>query len=224
MNRVLMGFAVALIGAAAVGSGMMKKQPLTDSHRRTRQVILYYTLSRVEDPIIVLGDSIVEASTLPRELCGHPIVNAGLDGASTTSDLGNWLTEVIGGKPIAAVVVALGVNDALGDSRDVQKFRENYLGLLTQLSKTKAPLVVLAVASLDEIPRLTREEQATANRLIDSYNSTLPELAAQSGAAFVALPPMPNPHTIDGVHLSAAGYQLWNQSVLQGASVVCDAK
>ena len=107
MNRVLMGFAVALIGAAAVGSGMMKKQPLTDSHRRTRQVILYYTLSRVENPILVLGDSIVEASTLPRELCGHPIVNAGLDGASTTSDLGNWLTDVIGEKPASAVVVAL---------------------------------------------------------------------------------------------------------------------
>ena len=75
------------------------------------------TLARFDDAIVVLGDSIVEASTMPRELCGHAIVNAGLDGASTTSDLGTWLIDVLDGKPVAAIVVSLGTNDALGAAR-----------------------------------------------------------------------------------------------------------
>ena len=126
LNRMLVGFAVLAIGAASIGISIVKKQAFAESHRRSRQNILYYTLSRTDNPIIVLGDSIVEASTLPRELCGHAIVNAGLEGASTTSDLGGWLTDVLDGKPAAAIVIALGINDALGAARDLPQFEANY--------------------------------------------------------------------------------------------------
>jgi hypothetical protein len=224
MNRMLIGFAVFLIGAVAVGASIIKKQTFSESHRRSRQIILYYTLSRVDRPIIVLGDSVVEASTLPRELCGHAIVNAGLDGASTMSDLGDWLMDALDGKPVAAIVIALGVNDALGAARNLPQFKANYSTLLAQLSKAKARVIVLAVPPLDVSPRLTVEAQTEVMRLIESYNSALPELAVRGGATFAALPPMPAPHTIDGVHLNAAGYQLWNQAVLQGASVVCGSR
>lgn len=223
MNRMLIGCAVLLIGAVAAGASIAKKQAFFESHRRSRQVILHYTLSRVDNPVIVVGDSVVEASALPRELCGHPIVNAGLDGASTTSDLGNWLMDVLDGRPAAAIVMALGINDALGAARDLPQFEANYSALLAQLSETKARLVVLAVPPLEASARLTAEAQMKAMRLIESYNAALPELALRGGATFAALPPMPAPHTIDGVHLNAAGYQTWNQAVLQGASVLCSA-
>ncbi|RXH22550.1 hypothetical protein XH99_17845 [Bradyrhizobium nanningense] len=223
MNRMLVGFAVLLIGAVAAGASVAKKQAFFESHRRSRQVILHYTLSRVDDPIIVLGDSVVEASALPRELCGHPIVNAGLDGASTTSDLGSWLTDVLDGRPAHAIVMALGINDALGAARDLPEFRASYSALLAKLSETKARIVVLAVPPLEVSSRLPAEAQMKAMRLIESYNSALPELASRGGATFAALPPMPAPHTIDGVHLNAVGYQLWDQAVLQGASVACRA-
>src|SRR6202140_732318 len=98
MTRARIGLGVLLIGAVSVGFSYVRKQSISDSHRRTRQKLLYYTLRRVDNPIIIVGDSIVEASTLPRELCGHAIVNAGLDGASTTSDLGTWLMDVLDGK------------------------------------------------------------------------------------------------------------------------------
>lgn len=223
MNRMLIGFAVVLIGAVAAGTSVAKKQAFFESHRRNRQIILHYTLARVDDPIIVLGDSLVEAAALPREHCGHAIVNAGLGGASTTSDLGNWLMDVLDGRPAAAIVVALGINDALGAARDLPEFKANYSALLAKLSQTKARIVVLAVPPLEVSPPLAAEAQAKAMRLIESYNSALPELASRGGATFAALPPMPVPHTIDGVHLNAAGYQLWDQAVLQGASVACKA-
>jgi lysophospholipase L1-like esterase len=224
MNRTHIGLAVLLIGAVAAGFAYVKKQSISDSHRRTRQIILYYTLSRMDNPVIIVGDSIVEASALPRELCGHAIVNAGLDGASTASDLGTWLIDVLDGKPVAAIVVSLGTNDALGASRNRSQFEANYRALLAQLSKVTARVIVLAVPSIDAPHWMTGEMQTEATGRINEYNSALPELAAKSGAAFAALPPMPTPHTIDGVHLSAAGYQIWDQAVLQGASALCSSK
>jgi lysophospholipase L1-like esterase len=224
MNRTRIGFAILLIGAVAVGLSCFRKPSISDSHRQTRQIILYYTLSRVDNPIIIVGDSIVEASTLPRELCGHAIVNAGLDGASTASDLGTWLIDVLDGKPAAAIVVSLGTNDALGAARSPPQFEANYRALLAKLSKATTRLIVLAIPSIDVLRRVTSETQTEAMRRIDDYNSALPELAAESGASFAALPPMPTPHTIDGVHLSAAGYQVWDQAVLQAASALCGSK
>jgi len=175
-------------------------------------------------PIIVLGDSIVEASTLPRELCGHAIVNAGLDGASTTSELGGWLLDALDGKTAAAIVIALGINDALGAARDLPQFEENYGSLVATLSKATAHVIMLGIPPLDASSRLPVLTRTKATPLIDSYNAALPALAVRSGTTFAALPPLPTPHTIDGVHLSAAGYELWNEAILKGASVSCGSK
>src|SRR6185369_16220009 len=83
------------------------------NHRDIRQIVVNYTVARIDDPIIVLGDSIVEAATLPPSACGHPIVNAGLAGATTGSDLSGWLKGALGARRPHAIIVSLGVNDAL---------------------------------------------------------------------------------------------------------------
>jgi lysophospholipase L1-like esterase len=223
MNGVRIGLAVLLIGVLAAGFSFLRKEAIADSHRQVRQLVLHYTLSRVEAPIILVGDSIVEASTLPRTLCGHPIVNAGLNGASTASDLGTWLIEALDGKPTAAIVVSLGTNDAL-TARSKQAFETSYSALLDQLSKLTAHLAVLAIPAIDVQGRVTAELQAAAMRGINDLNAALPALAAKAGATFIALPTMTNPHTIDGVHLNAAGYAAWDEAILQGVSTVCSPR
>jgi hypothetical protein len=65
--------------------------------------VIQSTLARVDDAVVILGDSIVEASTLPRSLCGHPIVNAGVGGASTASNLGSMLLEALGNAILPAL-------------------------------------------------------------------------------------------------------------------------
>src|SRR5579862_9841315 len=110
MNGARIAIAVLAIGGLAFGATYLRKEAVSE-HRHTRQIILHYTFRRVEQPIIVLGDSITEASTLPRSLCDHALVNAGLDGASTASDLGPWLVEALSGRHAAAILVALGTND-----------------------------------------------------------------------------------------------------------------
>jgi lysophospholipase L1-like esterase len=220
MNGTRIGLAVLLVGALAAGYSLLRKEKIVDSHREARQLVLHYTLRRTDSPIIVLGDSISEASTLPRALCNHPIVNAGLNGASTASDLGIWLVDALDGKQAAAIVVSLGTNDALG-ARSRPQFEANYGALLAQLAKQTPHLFVLAIPPIEVLGRVTGELQTEAMKQIDDYNSGLPKLAEKNGATFVALPSMPTPHTIDGVHLDGAGYSVWEQAILQKVSGVC---
>ena len=206
------------IAAALVVWGMPAK--VIDEHRHTRQLMLHFTFERLEDPVIVVGDSLVEASTLPRSICGHPVVNAGLNAASTASDLGNWLAVALGGKRAAMIVVALGTNDALvAASR--QQFSDRYGALLEQLSKLSPRLVALAIPPVEARLRMTVELRDQANKAIGELNAVLPDLAARHGAAFAPLPDMPTPHTVDGVHLDAEGYLVWDKAIMQAAAGVC---
>jgi hypothetical protein len=208
----------ACIAATLVVWGMPRK--VIDEHRYTRQLMLHFTFERIDDPVVVIGDSLVEASTLPRSVCGHPLVNAGLNAASTASDLGNWLAVALGGKRAAMIIVALGTNDALiAASR--QEFGDRYGALLDQLSKLAPRLVALAIPPVEAKLRMSVEMRDAAMKSIGELNSVLPDLAARHGAAFAALPAMPTPHSIDGVHLDSDGYLVWDKAIMQAAAGVC---
>lgn len=221
--RIGTALAVLAIGALAAGVLYFRKEAVADSHRYARQITLYFTLSRIDQPIIIVGDSLTEASTLPRTVCGHPIVNAGLGGASTSSDLGTWLTAPLDGRRAAAILVALGTNDALL-KHSAQDFEKNYLELLAQLSKVTDHLSVLGIPAVETRGGMTAERQTDAMSRVDALNAMLPALAEKSRATFVPLPPMPLPHTIDGVHLDAAGYAIWDNAVLKGVSGACSTR
>ena len=157
MNWTRIGLVVLALGLLAAFFSWPRRQTLPDDHRAARQLVLHYTLGRTDDPIIVLGDSIAEASTLPRSHCGHPIVNAGLSGASTGSDLGGWLSGALAGKRAAMIVVSLGTNDAVV-SRSRQTYEANYGKLLAQLATMASRVVVLAVPPVEARNKVTAED------------------------------------------------------------------
>jgi len=225
-RQTRLGLAIfAIIAAAAAGYLLARAHYMPRAaaeHRFARQMILYYTLSRVEDPIIVLGDSIVEASTLPRSACGHPIINAGLNGASTASDLGAWLAPTLADKRAFAIIVWLGVNDALTAAPiSKQAFAERYVALLAELSKLTTRLFIAEIAAVETRGRMTADMQQTVMATIRDYRSVLPEVATRAKATLLALPEIASPFTIDGVHLNADGYRAWDQVVMQGVSQAC---
>ena len=211
---------VALVGLviASAWAAWPKHEVVRDTHGATRQFVIRSTLARVDDAIVVLGDSIVEASTLPRSLCGHPVVNAGIGGASTASHLGSILSEALGNKRAAMVVVSLGTNDAaIPDS--VEQFRSNYRALLSDLA---ALTPRTAIAAIPPPEAGFEETKKVSVSLIDSYNAILPGLAEEARATFIPLPTMPERHTLDGIHLNAAGYEVWDKAILQGIeSALC---
>jgi lysophospholipase L1-like esterase len=213
---------VAIAACASAAFLVWATREAPDDHRRARQLVLYYTLSRVNDPVIVIGDSIVEASTLPRLTCGHSIVNAGLNGASTASDLGSWLAPTLDGKRPPLIVVSLGVNDALASApQSKANFEDRYGALLALLSKLTPQLAVLEIPPVEAQGRMTVKMQDEVMQTVNAYNSILPNLARRNGATFLALPAVPKPHTIDGVHLNSDGYLAWDKAVMQAAAMIC---
>jgi lysophospholipase L1-like esterase len=215
MNWTRFGIFGVMLIAAASFFFWSSRVPVIDTHTGARQFVIQSTLDRFPDPIVVLGDSIVEASTLPRSLCGHAIINAGIGGASTTSDLGTLLAKSLRGKRTALIVVSLGTNDA-GLSRSKQTFRTNYITLLEQISTLAPRRVVMAIPPV--------EGHAAMSATINDFNSILPDIAKEAGATFAPLPSMPGQHTFDGVHLNAAGYEVWDSAILQEATTMCVSK
>ena len=122
------------------------------------------------------------------------------------------LAAALGGKRAALVVVSLGTNDAaIPDS--VEQYRSNYRALLTELAALTPRRAITAIpppeAGLEEAKKVSAA-------LIDSYNAVLPDLAKEARAAFIPLPAMPERHTLDGIHLNAAGYEVWDKAILSG--------
>jgi lysophospholipase L1-like esterase len=208
------GTRIALVAmvAACAWAAWPKREAVFDTHRATRQLVISSTLARFDDAIVVLGDSIVEASTLPRSLCGHPVVNAGIGGASTASHLDSLLAEALGGKQAALVVVALGTNDAaIPDS--VAQYGSNYRALLTSLAALTPRRAIVAIPPPEAG---LQEAKKVGAAVIDSYNAVLPGLAEETDVGFIPLPAMPERHTLDGIHLNGAGYEVWDNSILRG--------
>jgi len=131
-----------------------------------------------------------------------------------------WLIEALDGRRATAVLVSLGTNDAL-QGRKQEEFEANYGSLLSQLRGATDHLAVLGIPAIEVRGRMPPDYQAETMKRIDAFNAALPALAEKGGATFAALPPMPAPHTIDGVHLDAAGYALWDDAVLKGVSTAC---
>jgi lysophospholipase L1-like esterase len=215
----------AIVAAASAGYLVARTHYMPypgAEHRYTRQLILHYTFSRLDDSIIVLGDSLVEAARLPTSACGHPFVNAGLNGASMGSDLGGWLAPALANKQAFAIIVSLGVNDALTAAPiSKQVFAERYASLLAELSKLTTRLFIVEIAPLETRGRMTADTQKVTMATIQDYRSVLPEVATQTHATLLKLPEMISPFTIDGVHLNVDGYRAWEQAVTQGASQAC---
>jgi lysophospholipase L1-like esterase len=214
------GARVALVALVAICAWVAwpRHDAVFDTHATTRRFVIRSMLARFDDPIVVLGDSIVEASTLPRSICGHAIVNAGIGGASTASNLGSILSEALDNKRAALVVVSLGTNDA-AIPISVERYRSNYRALLTELAGLTPRSAIAAIPP----PEAGLEgSKKVSIAVVDSYNAILPQLAEEALAAFISLPAMPPHHTLDGIHLNAAGYEVWHRAILQGIeSALC---
>ena len=121
-----------------------------------------------------------------------------------------------------AIIVSLGVNDALTATPVTKRvFAERYAALLAELSKLTTRLYVVEIPPVETRERLTADMQKEVMTTIRDFRSVLPEVATRANATYLALPEMAAPFTIDGIHLNAEGYRAWDQAVMQGTSQAC---
>ncbi len=152
-------------------------------------------------PVVLLGDSIAYGAG-PASLCGQPVFNAAVP-RSTVRDVLSDGPPVVARIQPKAVVVAIGVNDAVLPKESVDTWKQRYLALLAKLAP--AHPILVEINPIDET-------YPNRNRLYDRaymarQNVALREIATQTGAQLVPAPT--HALTFDGLHPSPAGAALW---------------
>jgi hypothetical protein len=162
-------------------------------HQDVRQFIIRAAFEGLDRPIVVLGDSIVEMARLPDTLCGRPVVNAGIGGA-TSADFIYLAPRLLKGVKPAFLVVALGAND------DNPKTAQGDYGALLNFLRSVAPRVLAIPTS----------------RTAGDYRS----VANSSGIPFLEVP-MTKDMMIDDVHYNATGYRHWITALVDATTTEC---
>jgi lysophospholipase L1-like esterase len=219
---VVLGFAYENLRRQLVGisSDLARFPPLTISreHVDVRTFIIRLKLARATEPVVVLGDSIVEASDLPQSICGHTVVNAGIGGTTIGYFVRNTAQLLRGVKP-SLVVLAVGINDTSsgGQADRIEPFREAYSATLQSLSAFPVAVATITPIGLDA-------SNAYDASLVDRFNDVIRQLA--NGRMLVDLNKgLSGNFTVDGIHPNGDGHRLWNAEVVDaiGRALGCAA-
>ena len=169
-------------------------QHVYHDHADVRRFIIEFELNAADRPIVVLGDSVAEMARFPSELCGHPVVNAGIGGATIT-ELDRIASRLLVGRVLSLIVIVAGTNDAKSSA-----IVADYSHLLATLKDQ--PVLAVSATKFDRVNQLTRDAASSSRvRYADvRFSEFLP----------------------DDVHPSAAGYRSWMPSVIAAIHEQCD--
>src|SRR5258708_35432179 len=196
-----MGFTVA-------GWPFGPKLELELSHER------FYAIKAVirqtPDSVIVFGDSIVEGAPLPKMICGHAVVNAGVTGAAVEY-FERHAAELLGSSRPRLIVLAVGINNASPTAG--KQFRSHYQEIVAALSRT-APVVVATITPV----RSGDASSVYDAKLVPSFNDAIRSTPNVKGVIDLNESLAGSNWTTDGIHLGQPGYALWSKTMVQGVS------
>jgi lysophospholipase L1-like esterase len=181
------------------------------SHRSLREGM--FDLTKMDfATVVMLGDSLTEAAQWS-EITGCPFVaNRGI-GADDSAGVLQRVEEVIALKP-TAVFLMIGIND-VNSSVPAVKIVANVRQTIERL--TKAGIHVYLTLVLPVAKSFSQQ----INPKVEELNAAYQELAVQTGASVVDFRQgvqtesgfLRDELSIDGVHLTPAGYRLWRDAV-----------
>lgn len=159
--------------------------------------------------IVFLGNSITEyGGDWGKRLNNAKIKNRGISGDVTDGVL-NRLSELYYYKP-TAVFIKIGINDLFNDSLTSDYVGNNILKIVENIKKYSPKTVVYVQTILPtSTEKMVTKIQATNTILKDNaqkYNYTLIDLHSVFADKNDL---MIKEYTVDGVHLSEAGYNIW---------------
>lgn len=194
--------AAALGGLAGAAFGHATGMPASDraSYRDARvQTIGAHLRQLGGDYILVAGDSHIEHWWV-RSLCGLPVVNAGLSGA-TVESYARFFADLPLSRPPRAIILTIGTNDAqtrrIGDpAKALGRFRTSIESLIVRLRQQTPRIVATAVPPLD-----SHRAQSFSPRLATRFSAVLETVCHEQGCRFVD-PFAQGVKLFDGVHLA----------------------
>ena len=164
-------------------------------HAYYREFVIRSELADVQNPILVVGDSIVERAEFPAQIGGRSVVNAGISG-SKIEDFYEIAPALIGARPSFVVIV-------LGTNNTAESIRATYPILLRQLKAAYPNMLAVGVT-----PQLDA----------DAKNAAIKTVATNEGIRFFEVS-LPNGSTLpDHIHLNADGYRSWTPAIVAAIS------
>ncbi|MDA9408553.1 SGNH/GDSL hydrolase family protein [Bradyrhizobium sp. CCBAU 45384] len=187
---------------------LLSPRDLGNRRLDVRLFVIRDHLSQAGDPIVFIGDSITESASLPSSICGRPVVNAGIGGASVQS-YPQIASELLEEMKASLVVIALGTNDA--SKAMPPNFREQYMQLVHLMQQHAAKIVLAGPPPLGNGHLRTYFNEDTLHRI----SGLIRDIAAENHFEYVDLETAlgADPATIDGVHLWAGGYEPWRTAM-----------
>jgi lysophospholipase L1-like esterase len=220
--RRRIGAAVILLFGLAIAGGAwaLMNRAGGRSYYDTRRLVILAHARQSPDPVMILGDSVVDMADLPL-LCGQGVLNAGVAGARTAA-VEQLSREVLAIGHPRLVIIAVGLNDAHRDARTSDaEFIAKYRAIVARARMTGAEVRVTTIppvgpAELGRAGEFDRERIAAYNLLIRDVGVPVLDvnaaLADDHGIE-------PAEFTDDGVHPNARGYGIWKQVMAKACTI-----
>jgi hypothetical protein len=204
----------AIVVASAIASmsvGYTKgRGPIELELSHERFYAIKAEIGHTPDAIIVLGDSIVQGAPLPKSICGHAVINAGVVGAAVEY-FERHAAELLESSRPRLIVLAVGINNA--SPKMAKQFRLLYRKTVASLSRV-APVAVATITPV----RSGNGSAGYDAQLVPGFNDAIKRTPnvkavidlnkALSGANW----------TTDGIHFGHEGYALWTKAMVEGVS------
>lgn len=171
--------------------------------------------------VVIIGDSITQEAPLEPVAAQLP-VNAGIGGARVGDALSLILPTLVASRP-AALLIAIGVNDTkfqFSESRAqrLTDFARDYRELVRGARRLTPHVGLLLIGPVAN--GMDLGDRFFDPELILSFNAIIAAVATELKAPVFPLTGLEgadgfaHPHvTHDGVHLTDAGYAIWNEAV-----------
>jgi hypothetical protein len=205
LGAIVIAAAIAIV---SVGYAMDLESELELSHERFYAIKV--EIRQTPDAVIVLGDSIVQGATLPKSICGHALVNAGVVGAAIEY-FERHAAELLGLSRPILIVLAVGINNA--SPKMAKQFRLRYQKTVASLSRV-APVAVATITPV----RSGNGSIGYNAKLVPGINDAIKTTPDVRAVIDLNKPLSSANWTTDGIHFGPEGYALWTQTLLEGVS------
>ncbi|MGE6487527.1 GDSL-type esterase/lipase family protein [Paenisporosarcina sp. NPDC076898] len=213
---------VLLIGAGSYalskksGKELVKQvvKPQDFSAYYLQKTQLYDSLDYGKVDKIFVGDSITDHGELQTYFPGEVVLNRGIVDDKSKGVL-KRIDEVVKRKP-KEVYILIGIND-IGENVDVDVYEKNMEKIIQSFDKASTKVIIQSILPINN----QDFQNKISNETVDQFNEVLQKLVKKHGLEYVDL----NPHfkdtdgqlkeelTVDGVHLSGKGYDLWMENL-----------
>jgi hypothetical protein len=174
---------------------------------------LFTKLAPLNNPIVFLGDSLIERCEWRELMQNQKIVNRGISG-DTTSGVLDRLSEITSRKP-EAIFIMIGINDI--SNKDTKNTVKNYRNMLSEIKRTSLNTKIYIQSVL---PVNNTKYPNINNQEVIALNDELKLLAKEENVVYIDLYPsftvndqLDEKYTLDGIHLNGAGYLIWRDAL-----------